>query len=803
MDGRIRRVNDLACRTLGLDRGGLVGQRLTDVLPVGDAPGERRYVRPDGGIVWLLVETHVEGDPADHVRVHLRDVTAARLVAEDERKVSAQYPVAIEGSWVLDATGRTVSIGAITAALLGYTAQEILGRSPLEFVADEDRLRLREALRRRRDGRRESYEIRWRHRDGESIWALMSAAPIRDAAGRYAGAFALVTDVTERRRTDEQLERQRRQQEAIADLGRIALRGPDLASLHDVAVRTASTVLRADFTAIFEAGPDRLELIAAQGIPAGGVRDLTRLSEDTRPASARIRAGRPLIVPDWELEPELPRPRYAVELGVRSTTAVPIRGRHLHGVIAAARREPWAPEEDEVRFLEAVANVLAAAMDRAEVEVEGRHRALHDPITGLPNRTLALDRLDQALRRGGDSTVAVIVVDLDRFKRINDTYGVAVGDEVVHAVGASLRALAPPTDTVARLAGDSFAVICAESGDAEAAGSMAARIVGVLRTPVHAAGEELSLTVSVGVAIGGAGDEAGDLLRDADTAVDRAKAHGRDRFELFDQALRARAVDRVQLERDLNGAAARGELYVVHQPIVSISGGHVTGTEALVRWRHPDRGVVPPGDFIGLAEETGLIAEIGTWVLRQACADVAARCRAGSPMTCHVNLSPRQAADASLPDLVAEVLRETGLPAEALVLELTESSLMEAGEGPLSVMQGVRALGVRLVLDDFGTGYSSLARLRSFPVDGLKIDRSFIADLDTDPQGALLVAGIVEMARALGLTVVAEGVETPLQLARLRLIGCRYAQGFLLARPADAAELDRLMASGSLLPAAA
>jgi diguanylate cyclase (GGDEF)-like protein len=442
-------------------------------------------------------------------------------------------------------------------------------------------------------------------------------------------------------------------------------------------------------------------------------------------------------------------------------------------------------------------------MDRAEVEVEGRHRALHDPITGLPNRTLALDRLDQALRRGGDSTVAVIVVDLDRFKRINDTYGVAVGDEVVHAVGVSLRALAPPTDTVARLAGDSFAVICAESGDAEAAGSMAARIVGVLRTPVHAAGEELSLTVSVGVAIGGAGDEAGDLLRDADTALDRAKAHGRDRFELFDQALRARAVDRVQLERDLNGAAARGELYVVHQPIVSISGGHVTGTEALVRWRHPDRGVVPPGDFIGLAEETGLIAEIGTWVLRQACADVAARCRAGSPMTCHVNLSPRQAADASLPDLVAEVLRESGLPAEALVLELTESSLMEAGEGPLSVMQGVRALGVRLVLDDFGTGYSSLARLRSFPVDGLKIDRSFIADLDTDPQGALLVAGIVEMARALGLTVVAEGVETPLQLARLRLIGCRYAQGFLLARPADAAELDRLMASGSLLPAAA
>ena len=262
-----------------------------------------------------------------------------------------------------------------------------------------------------------------------------------------------------------------------------------------------------------------------------------------------------------------------------------------------------------------------------------------------------------------------------------------------------------------------------------------------------------------------------------------------------DEQRAAGDADRVRLERDLRHALARGELFVVHQPIVAVGGSRVIGTEALVRWRHPERGVVSPADFIGVAEELGLIADLGLWVLRQACTDVAARQQAGhSSLTCHVNLSPAQAADPALPERIAEVLRDTGLPPETLVLELTESSLMEAGQGPLCVMQGIRELGVRLVLDDFGTGYSSLARLRHFPVDGLKIDRSFIADLDSgEPAGALLVSRIVELARALGLTVVAEGVETTAQLERLQRIGCRYAQGFLIARPGDLAQLDELL----------
>ena len=706
----------------------------------------------------------------------------------------------IEGSWILDAHGRTLSISDSAAGLLGYTPSELEGRSPLDLVDADDAACLRDALARRRNGERESYEIRWRRRDGEVVWALIAAAPMRGPDGEYAGSFALVSDVTGRRRSDERLARQASQQRAVAELGRLALEGDDTARLFDIAVRLTADTLGAEYTGIFRRDGERLEPLALHGVPAGTPRDVALTGDDAAPPLARLMTGEPVIIPDWEQETELRRPPLVAErLSLRSTVGVPIKGRELHGVLVAARSRPWHPDEDELHFLETAAHVLAAALDRTQAETAGVHRALHDGLTGLPNRTLALDRIDQALRRrreeGGAEALAVLSVDLDRFKRVNDAYGVAAGDEVVRTVAERLIASVPPADTVARLAGDTFVLLCDDLPDEETAGAIAARVLEVVRTPVAVGGEELALTASVGVALARGGDEeAGGLLRDADTAMDRAKASGRDRFELFDEALRARAADRVQLERDLHHAIARGELFVAYQPIVAVGGGRVIGTEALARWRHPERGIVPPLDFIGIAEESGLIADVGLWVLRQACADVAARHRAGHPLTCHVNLSPVQAIDPGLPERVAEVLRETGLRPESLVLELTESSLMEAGEEPLCVMQGIRELGVRLVLDDFGTGYSSLARLRHFPVDGLKIDRSFVAELESgEPSGALLVSGIVELARALGLTVVAEGVETAVQLERLERIGCRYAQGYLIARPGDLAQLDALL----------
>ena len=708
---------------------------------------------------------------------------------------------AIEGSWILDAEGRTLAISPSAAAMLGYEPGDIEGRSPVEFVDEGDVDCITAALERRRHGARESYEVRWCHRNGSTVWGLIAAAPMTEADGTYAGSFAIVTDISGRRRADERLARQAGQQRAVADLGRIALEGADLDRLFDVAVRITAETLGAEYAGVFQHADGRLDPVALHGVPAGSPRDLTLTREDAAPPLEQLLTGELVVIPDWERESEMRQPALIAEhLTVRASVAVPMKGRVLHGVLVAARSTPWYPDEDELRFLEAAAHVLAAALDRADAEHLGRHHALHDGLTGLPNRTLALDRIEQALRRRSEEdagVLAVVSVDLDRFKRVNDAYGVDAGDAVVRCVAERLKRLVGSADTVARLGGDAFVVVCDDLLAEEAAGAIAARIVEALREPVTVAGEDLALTASIGVALARTGEEeAGALLRDADTAMDRAKARGRDRFELFEDTLRSRAAERVQLERDLHQAIARGELFVAHQPIVSVGSRRVIGTEALARWRHPERGVVPPADFIGLAEEVGLIGDIGLWVLRRACADVAARHSNGHPpLTCHVNLSPLQAADPTLPDRVAAVLEETGLPAESLVLELTESSLMEAGDEPLRVMQAIRELGVRLVLDDFGTGYSSLARLRHFPVDGLKIDRSFVTDLESgEPAGALLVSGIVELARALGLTVVAEGVETEHQLERLERIGCRYAQGFLIARPGDLDALDRRIA---------
>jgi EAL domain-containing protein (putative c-di-GMP-specific phosphodiesterase class I) len=319
---------------------------------------------------------------------------------------------------------------------------------------------------------------------------------------------------------------------------------------------------------------------------------------------------------------------------------------------------------------------------------------------------------------------------------------------------------------------------------------IAERLLAAFDAPFEHEGDVHALRASAGVALGDAQtSDPGTLLRDAGIAVDRAKTVGAKRVEIADADLRRSTADHAALERDLRTAVARGQIVVAYQPIVSVADGTTIGVEALARWAHPHRGLLAPAEFIALAEATGLIGGIGRAVLATACAQVAHWRAAGRALTCHVNLSPHQLTDPGLVADVGAVLDETGLEAGALVLEITESALME-GATPIERLQELRALGARLVLDDFGTGYSSLGRLRRCPVDGLKVDRSFVCDLPGDDgQDALLVAGILGMARALGLTVVAEGVETDAQLALLRDLGCRYAQGYLLSRPLDAAAL--------------
>jgi diguanylate cyclase (GGDEF)-like protein len=429
--------------------------------------------------------------------------------------------------------------------------------------------------------------------------------------------------------------------------------------------------------------------------------------------------------------------------------------------------------------------------------------ATHDGLTALPNRTLVLDRLDGALRRNerDGRLMAVFFIDLDRFKMVNDTLGHEAGDQVLRTVADRLTRLVGGSGTVARLAGDEFVLVDEEPGTVDAAVRSAERLVTALSQPIlielPAGGREVTVGASVGIAVAdGTGTlSPEDLLRDADVAMYRAKQRGRGRVEIFDDTLRIAIERRMQTEGDLRHAIDGDQLVVHYQPIVATATRSVIGFEALVRWQHPTRGLLGPGEFIDVAEETGLVVPLGAVVLAKACQQ-AARWRAEYPdrdLHVTVNVSAAQFAHPSFIPTVASILAETGLAPGGLWLEITETSIMADAEAAGDTLRAIRALGVRLSIDDFGTGYSSLAYLRRFPVDALKVDRSFVDGLGRDKEDEAIVAMILSLARTLDLLVVAEGVETAAQLAELDQLGCGAVQGYLLGRPgpAEHARLDR------------
>jgi diguanylate cyclase (GGDEF)-like protein/PAS domain S-box-containing protein len=435
--------------------------------------------------------------------------------------------------------------------------------------------------------------------------------------------------------------------------------------------------------------------------------------------------------------------------------------------------------------------VCAAIRDvteRKEAERALAHQALHDALTGLPNRVLLVDRLEQALARAvrSNENVAVLFLDVDRFKVVNDSRGHAAGDELIVGVADRLRATVRPTDTVARFGGDEFVVVCQKADTLTGAMLVADRIIAALREPFRIGGEEIFLTVSVGIAIATPGDASSEtLLRNADAAMYRAKAQGRARCEFFDETMQTEAAARLELETALNWAVQRDEMRVFYQPFVDITSGAPVGVEALLRWQQPDGTIVTPTDFIPLAEDSGLIVPIGRGVLDRAAADYAAW-RAvvpTGPFTIAVNLSAHQLRHPELVEQVRNTLEKHDLAPSSLCLELTESALLEDLDWHFGVLLALRDLGVRLALDDFGTGFSSLTYLKRLPVDIVKIDRSFVAGLGVTHTDTTIVRSVIELAHALSLTVVAEGIERPEQLETLRSLGCDLAQGHLFSFP--------------------
>ncbi|MEH3147876.1 MAG: EAL domain-containing protein [Methylobacterium frigidaeris] len=449
--------------------------------------------------------------------------------------------------------------------------------------------------------------------------------------------------------------------------------------------------------------------------------------------------------------------------------------------------ECWpVPDEGWGAALDDVTHLRAAETDAAE-------RARLDPLTGLSNRLHLRERLDDALdrlRRTGEGC-AVLFIDLDRFKPVNDTLGHPTGDRLLEKVADRLRSTIRECDTAARLGGDEFVVLQTGVRDAAQVRALARRIVDLVGRTYMVEGQLLTIGASVGVAVAPAdGDEAERLLKNADLALYGAKLDGRGTFRFFEPEMDERMQVRRRLELDMRQALARREFQLHYQPQLNLATNRLVGCEALIRWQHPVRGMVPPGDFIPLAEEIGLIVPVGEWVIRQACRDAAGW---PVPISVAVNVSPAQFKSDRLVETVISALSNADLPGDRLEVEITEGVLLQENARTLHTLHRLRELGVRVSMDDFGTGYSSLSYLRSFPFDKIKIDRSFVQDMTRRPDGEAIVRAIAGLGRSLGMTTVAEGVETEEQMRRIRAEGCTDVQGYVVSRPLPAAEFATLL----------
>jgi diguanylate cyclase (GGDEF)-like protein/PAS domain S-box-containing protein len=684
------------------------------------------------------------------------DVTRL-LTTITDNLVGMIYRCRVDVDWTME----YVSEGCQT--LTGYRPDELMLNRRLSYenlTLPEDRARVARVIHAAlRSGDAFEVEYRIRRADGQIAWVLERGVGIRNSQGQPAWIEGYIQDISERMAVDEMMRE---------------------------AVRRYESLFENATEGIFQTTPEGRYLSAN---PA-----LARIYGHTTPDAliAHLHDIEHQLYVQPERRAEFVRLMQEQGTVRNFESQVYTRDGSIIWISENARVVRHA--DGSVQFYE---GTVVDITERREHEAALEYQAHHDSLTGLPNRALLPDRIEQAITQAGRSgkQVAVVFVDLDHFKLINDSLGHHVGDRLLLEVASRLKTCVRGNDTVVRQGGDEFVLVLAEQQGEDDILAVVSRLLDAVSQPWTDNGQEYGLSCSIGVScFPQDGDEPGALLRSADAAMYQAKASGRSTYHFYTPELNQAVSERLELENSLRHALEREEFRVYYQPRIDVASGRIVGAEALIRWDCPGKGIVPPDSFISIAEETGLIIPIGQWILREACRQNSAWRRAGlPPIAVSVNLSPIQFRHTGLVDSVAAALTEAGLDPKSLELEVTESFVMHDAERINVAMQSLKALGVDIAVDDFGTGYSSLSYLKRFPVDRLKVDKSFVRDIDSDPDDAAIVRAIITLGHALNLRVVAEGVETAAHLDYLKLHGCDEVQGYYFSRPVPASQLESLL----------